>query len=279
MIASPNQFDEFDIEIPEEPMPKLKSNHGVSDRGWNRFAWFFLIGTAVLMVFFTLIFINPNGSLNPFPPIEIPPTVIIPTGTSTNTLAPTWTFSPQPTRTHTPVQTEIPLPVLLPSDMPDMLATTAGENSVIAVSTADPTITPVLPTATVNSGGYSFIVQPGSPAAVSSSIMRPDDGCSWMGVGGQVVDLQGAPIVGLRVQLYGSLHGKIKAITSLTGTVNRYGPAGYEITIADTPTASSHTLWLQLFNQSGGAISDKVYFNTYDDCEKNLTIIHFKQVK
>jgi hypothetical protein len=94
-----------------------------------------------------------------------------------------------------------------------------------------------------------------------------------------VIGLDDAPMLGLRVQLYGSLHGRVKAITSLSGTVDRYGKAGYEITINDFPTETYHTLWLQLYSQAGGALSDKVYIDTYASCEKNLIIVNFKQVK
>lgn len=266
MIASPNQFD---FEIPDEPLPVDRPKHQISDDFWNRFTLFFLAATLIVIALVAWIFFNPTAGINPYPPISIPPTVVIPT--STATIQPSATFPPTVTKraTLTPFPSNTPRPaelVLSPTVM-------------FILPSVDPYAETLDPTQKAISGSYSYAVQPGSPASISSAIMRPDDGCNWMGVGGQVVDLQGAPIVGLRVQLYGSLHGKVKAITSLTGTVNRYGPAGYEITIADAPTDTYHTLWLQLFNQSGGAISDKVYFNTSSDCEKNLTIIHFKQVK
>jgi hypothetical protein len=243
VIASPNQFD---FEIPDEPfILEEKPRKGLSDTSWNRMTLVFFIATIMTAILMVSIFLQPNSGLNPFPPVVIPPTVIIPSVIPTEQV----TFTPLP-------PTEV---FVLPS------ATVTGGT--------------VWPTSKVTNSAYSFVVQPGSPANVSSSIMRPDDGCNWLGIGGQVVDMQGAPIVGLRVQLYGSFHGKIKTVTSLTGTVDRYGPAGYELTIADYPSATTHTLWVQLFNQSGGALSDKVYFDTFTGCEKNLIIIHFKQVK
>lgn len=232
----------------------------------------FLTGTILAAVLFAWIFFKPESHINPFPPVVIPPTVVIPTNTAT----PEYTSTPIVTATRTksptlkPTSTDEPI-VETPSDQE------ATEFFILPSPTED--LGTVYPTPKTTNSAYSFVVQPGSPAYVSSVIMRPDDECNWMGVGGQVVDMQGAPIVGLRVQLYGSLHGKIKAITSLTGTVDRYGAAGYEITISDFPTASNHTLWVQLFNQSGGALSDKVYIDTFTGCEKNLTIIHFKQIK
>ncbi len=267
MIASPNQFD---FEIPEEPfILQEEPRKGISDTTWNRMTLVFFIATIMTGILMISVFMQPNSGLNPFPPVVIPPTVVIPSVTPT--AQQTWTTVP--TRTAKPTKTSTP------TSEPTSSSTPIPPTEAFVLPTSTEIGGTVLPTSKVTDSAYSFVVQPGSPANVSSSIMRPDDGCNWMGIGGQVVDMQGAPIVGLRVQLYGSLHGKIKTVPSLTGTVDRYGPAGYEITIADYPSATTRTLWVQLFNQSGGALSDKVYFNTFTGCEKNLIIIHFKQVK
>jgi hypothetical protein len=236
------------------------------DKLWNSLTIILTAATIILIVFFALIYNNPQSGFNPFPPVVIPQVVQIPTSTltptmtetpePTNTPEPTYTKTPTATKTRTPTAVNTPFVIILPTE------------SIIA-PTPDPKIT---------TSPYSFAVQPGSPVAYSSSVMQPEVGCKWLGVGGNVVDLQGAPIVGLRVQLYGSLHGEIKEIVSLTGTINRYGPAGYEIVLSNKPTETNHTLWVQLLNQAGGVLSDKVYFDTFDSCDKNLTIINFKQI-
>lgn len=112
-----------------------------------------------------------------------------------------------------------------------------------------------------------------------SSLMLPDLGCNWLGVGGNVVDLQGAPVIGLRVQLYGSFHRVVMSEMSISGAVDRYGSAGYEITIDDKPSVTNGTMWVQLFNQAGGTLSDKIFFDTTASCDENLIIINFKQVR
>lgn len=237
------------------------------DRLWNTLTMILCAGTILLIVFFTLIYTNPQSGINPYPPVIIPPTVQIPTKTLTPspTETPGPTDTPEPTSTRTPTATKTRTPTSINTPFVIILAT----ESVVA-PTQDPDTA---------ASPYSFAVQPGSPVAYSSSVMQPEVGCKWLGVGGNVVDLQGAPIVGLRVQLYGSLHGVIKEIVSLTGTINRYGPAGYEIVLSDKPTETNHTLWVQLLNQAGGVLSDKVYFDTFDSCDKNLTIINFKQIR
>lgn len=231
---------------------------------WNMLTLILASGTILLIILFGLIYSNPQSALNPFPPVVLPPTVQIPTATPTlvPTNTPTPTETPEP---PTPTPTQTPLPTTANTPFVIILPT----ESVIA-PTPDPRYT---------ADPFTFKVQPGSPAIYSSSVMQPELGCKWLGVGGNVVDLQGAPIVGLRVQLYGSLRGEIKQEVSLTGTISRYGPAGYEIVLANVPVMTKHTLWIQLLNQAGGVLSDKVYFDTYDTCDKNLTIINFKQIR
>ena len=58
-----------------------------------------------------------------------------------------------------------------------------------------------------------------------------------------------------------------------------YGRGGYEFTLADHPIASKQSAWVQLLDQSNLPLSPKVYFNTYEDCSKNLIIVNFKQVR
>ena len=251
-------FEEF-----EDPQEQIKDPNSV----WNTLTLILAGGTILVGLLFAWIFFNPQSQLNPYPPYVIPPVVQIPT----NTPSPLPTFTPLPSKTPRPTETPIPTETSTPT--PEIVNTPF----ILILPTESPQAT--IPGQKNTESPYQYVVQPGGPVSVSSSIMQPEVGCNWLGVGGNVVDLQGAPIVGLRVQLYGSLHGEIKIIVSISGTVNRYGPAGYEITLSDYPTETNHTLWLQLFDQAGGALSDKVYFDTFAGCDKNLTIINFKQVR
>jgi hypothetical protein len=251
--------------LDEQELEENKINN--PDHLWNIFTYVLGGGTVLIAILFVWIFFNPQAGINPYPPVIVPPPVQIPTRTETplpsitpkpsKTPLPTATTEPTETQTHTPETMNTPFVIILPT---------------ISVE-------PTLPGQNSTESAYRYVAQPGSPASVSSSIMQPEVGCNWLGVGGQAVDLQGAPIVGLRVQLYGSLQGEIKQATSITGTVNRYGPSGYEIVLSDFPTESKRTLWLQLLDQAGGVLSDKIYFPTFASCDKNLTIINFKQVK
>ena len=100
-----------------------------------------------------------------------------------------------------------------------------------------------------------------------------------MGVGGQVLDLQGRPLTGVTVQLSGTLDGKSTILNSLTGTARQYGEAGFEFTLEDAPLASTGTLWVRLADQASLPLSGRQFFDTYAECEKNLIIINFKQIR
>jgi hypothetical protein len=103
-----------------------------------------------------------------------------------------------------------------------------------------------------------------------------------MGVAGQVFDLTGAPVTGLLIRLGGSLPGvdDPKDMLSLTGTALNYGREGYyEFTLADIPVVSKQSVWVQLVNQENTPLSEKIYFDTYESCDKNLVILNFKQVR
>jgi hypothetical protein len=245
-------------------------NYTTPEEKPDRYAIFWSILTILILLMavcvaagFLVIFTNPVSSLNPFPPPTLPVRAELPTSTPTNVvipLPPTWTATSSPV----PIPTDTPTPTstLPPTPTPITLTPT-------------PPFTPTPP-----EGGYPYAVRQGFPKAIEN-IYHPELGCEWMGVGGQVVDLSDAPVTGLIVRLGGRLPGvKIEENTiSLTGVALNYGRSGYEFKLADQPIASQGLLWIQLINQSGVPISEKVYFDTFDSCTQNLILIDFKQTR
>jgi hypothetical protein len=114
---------------------------------------------------------------------------------------------------------------------------------------------------------------------VIASSTFPDHEACKLWVAGQVYDLQGAPMTGVTVMLGGTLNYKTLTSLSLTGTALQFGPAGYEFVLADAPVKSKQAVWVMLFNQSMVPLSGKVYFDTVDDCQQNLILIKFRQVR
>jgi hypothetical protein len=206
---------------------------------------------------FVMIFLNPQGSQNPFPPPTLPPTLGPPTATNTPAIRlPTeipLTSTPRPLPTAAPTETETPE----------------------ATATPEFTVTPEeSPPATAETGAQ-FELQTGSPTYI------PDErGCDHMGVGGKVYDLQGAPIVGLAVRVSGELAGApIGPLDTLTGSAaDRFGFGGYYFELSDTPTASEDTVLLRVLDASSGLeLSEQVPLTTYDNCEQNLVFVNWAQ--
>jgi hypothetical protein len=225
---------------------------------WNILTVLVLLSALCGGIVFLMIFINPNSSLNPLKPIPVDTAITLPTSTSTpKQLPPTWT----PTLTLTPAPTNTPWPTitLVPTSTPLGAAT----------DTPGPTNSP---------GPMSFELQPGDPQAIPARVYHPGIGCNFMGISGQALDVRNNAVEGMVVQLGGTLEGRpFQTQFTLTGLVLS-SDGRYEFTIADHPITSKQTLWVQLFDQSGLiAMSDKIFFDTYDDCERNLIIINFRQ--
>jgi hypothetical protein len=127
---------------------------------------------------------------------------------------------------------------------------------------------------------FAFELQQGSPSAIAAAEFHQVAGCDWSGVAGQATSMNGEAVRGLFVQLGGSMPG-VESVDKLvmTGLAPQYGQGGFEITLADKLIASSGTLWVQLLDAQNLPLSEKIYFNTYDDCQKNLVIIYFSQVR
>jgi len=220
---------------------------------WDILSIAMLVLTACAAGYFLLIFLDPNSSLNVLPP----------TGSLANTptstpapikLEPTWTASP--TLEMTPTSTPRPTWTPLYTDTPFSL--------VPPTRTPKPTATPKAP--------FSASVQ-----QVDSTIIHPEFACNWAGIGGTVVDTNNSDIIGTVVVLRGFLDGKTVDLTTVSGINKEYGQSGYEFVLGSAPIASNKTLYVQLVDQSGVPLSDKVEVVTSADCGKNLVIVRFKK--
>ena len=104
---------------------------------------------------------------------------------------------------------------------------------------------------------------------------HPEAGCNWLGVGGQVFNVQNEPVPSLVMLVEGEFDSEEVRFLSLTGVAPIYGPGGYEIVLADQPVVSTGTLRIQVFDLAGTPLSESIAFNTFANCEMNLIIINF----
>lgn len=208
------------------------------------------------------IFLNPKVAFNPFPPYDLPEALVLTIPTQSNAEQ---EVIPSATQQLMLEPTEIIMP-------------TATQQGTFTEGTPVPETTPITPTETPFSGYYAFALQ-NDINAIQSTLFKPNYGCNWIGVAGQVFDLQGRPVMGVRIWLRGTYNGKRVDLLSLSLESSPYGQSGFEFTLGDTPLNSTGNLSIQLLDQANIPISDRVYFDTFEDCQKNLILINFKQIR
>ena len=229
---------------------------------WDMLSILVLVITACLAGYFALVIFNPDSQFNflqpgselfaPQSPTETPaPIKLEPTWTASPTLVLTPSNTPRPT--FTAIFTDTPFSLVPPTKTPK------------PTNTAKPTSTPKAPFTAI------------STTTVASTVIHPELGCNWAGIGGTVVDTNGSQIFGTVVVLRGFLNGKSVDLTTVSGVTPEYGQSGFEFYLGDTPVSSTKTLYIQLVDQSNVPLSDKVELTTYNDCAKNLVIVRFKQ--
>ena len=248
---------------------RVKYKH--SDIVWNILTVLVLLAIAGMVLYFVFIYYYPTSPLNTYPPPTEAVALVLPTNPppTATVVSLTWTPVRIASVTRTPTLTKTVTVTVTPSFTP-------------VTPSLTPTITETLtPEITDTSRPYSpfpFMLQ-GPPASRPAADFQANHTCSWMGVAGYVVDMQNRPLTGITVQLVGSLNQRYVEQTSLTGTALAYGQSGYEFTVADAMIGSQKSLSVYLLDQAGLPLSEKVTFDTFDDCSKNLVLINFKQVR
>ncbi len=239
-------MDNFDL----KPEPKKKPSPVL----WNLLTVVALLATLGLGCYYLSIFINPNSGINPFPPALLP--TLFQTDTSTPTRIPqpaTWTptvtIQPSPSRTKAPTWTLLPQMVT-------------------------PSLTGTIPTATITTTAMPAEAE---IAYVTSTDVLPDTSCNWQGIGGKVIGTDGKPLAFQVIQVGGTLDGKLINFLTVSGTATAFGQAGFELVLSEDHTAASvQTLWIQLLDNNSKLLTNKIYFDTYTDCGRNLIMVTFR---
>jgi hypothetical protein len=122
-----------------------------------------------------------------------------------------------------------------------------------------------------------YILQPGTPST-SVNFLHPEKGCHWLGVVGQAFNNNNQPVIGLIVEVDGVLEGRTILMLGLSGGSPDVGRGGYELVLSDHTIESRGTLWIQLFDVSGTPQSQKIYFDTFQDCNRNLIMVNFVEL-
>jgi hypothetical protein len=228
---------------------------------WNFMTVLTLLCMAGLVYYFVTLYRNPGSPFNLFPPIPTATVYYTPSNTITPLQQPsTWTPTAtiQPSSTRTKASTWTLLPELM-SATPSLAATE--------------TLTPSL-TTTAMPAQAEITYFP-------STELYPTRNCDWFGVGGTVLDTEGNPLQFQTIQMGGSFGTTTlsQPILRLSGSAPNYGVSGFEFELGSEPVESTQTLWIQLFDNSGRALTNKLFFDTYADCTRNLVKITFNRIR
>jgi len=179
--------------------------------------------TIITLLCYILIAINPYLPFNPFPPE--PQMVLVATTTATplpeGMPAATWTPTVTPTITPTPP----------PSFTPTITPTPAP-------TTPPPTRAPTsTPTPRVTRSPWPFTYE--------TTYETPYYGCAWMGVAGTVEDIDGNPLVGYPIHVWG---GGIDTVVN-SGDKQVYGDSGWEQFFDSSPKEVSGVFRVQIHSR------------------------------
>jgi hypothetical protein len=130
-------------------------------------------------------------------------------------------------------------------------------------------------TADLQAPAYPYGLQSGTPAVLENFLNT--DGCNYLGVGGQILKLNGDAVTGLVVEITGTLSGKNVLYLALTGNAQNLGPGGYEVKIGNQPVDSSGTLKIQIFDLNGTPQTPLIPIRTVADCTKNFVLVNFSE--
>jgi len=211
--------------------------------------------TAVTVVCYALIAINPHLPLNPFPPEEDAFVVATLTPSPTSTRAPIATWTPTATPTVTPTPPASFTPTITPTPEP--------------TGTQAPTETPTpteMPTPRVTRSPYPFTYE--------ISYETPYYGCAWTGVAGTVEDLDGNPLIGYPIHVWG---GGIDVVVT-SGDKQLYGDSGWEQFFNSSPQETHGIFRVQLHSRDDPnhpPISQEIVLDFPGFCSRALARIVF----
>jgi len=205
-----------------------------------------LLLALVLVVLLMLLGILPN-------PLRVKPTATsLPAGV---------TIEPSPTETNVPI----------------LSATFTSTQTLQPTATQTPLPT-LTHTPTPTEKPMPFVIK-GTPKGYPNSMLFPQYDCEeYLFIGGEILDMRDAPILGLTVKLGGTYGGSQVDLTSESGDVSVYGESGFGFVLENQRIRESG-LTIQLFDANGEALSAQTYLSITGNCDSNLVIVNYKQVR
>ena len=241
----------------------------------------------ISLVLITAVLLSSCGAIPTLPPLES--TISLSTAVSSLVPLRTSSANTQPVETLVilPSQTQVPQATTTKTTVPASAtprasATTPPTSTPTKTlpNTSTPTATPTTkPTATRTPTPMPYAVQQSNPYYLAN-FARPDQGCNWLGVAGQIFDSKGQVQKEIIIRAGGKIAGS-PVIEDMAMPLSEpkvdlaYGPGGFEITLANQTKSTNKEAWIQLYNLAGSPLSEKIYLVTFADCQKNLILMNF----
>lgn len=230
---------------------------------------FFLLATAGVIALAAALIRNPALPINPFPPREAGPVTAQeaapagePEAPNNALVAAPPTADPTEQPTATPAVTDTPQPT---PTHPVAVATLAPSPTITMVAT----MTPPSQAGGGSESGLSehpFVLD----GEVETGAHTGPEGCDYLGVVGEVVDMDGQPVAGVPIVVEGD---EFFESLVLSGSALEIGPGGYAVQLNDSPVEATFTV--QLWSDTGFRISEAVTIETTDSCDENLITVNF----
>ncbi len=230
------------------------------DQTYNQLALISLILTSVAAAYYLIVFIFPQLPINPLPPIPLaalPANAVAAGATPTPgdqvSMPPTWTPTPPATPT-------LPRATWTP---------TSQSPTRTRVPTPTATLNPLIPTRS----SFKFTA---SKPFLTSNVYGV--GCGgWFGVGGQVFDLDGAPLKNESVVGWGgpiAEQSKLVSASGLDKHLNKfYGEGAYELYLG---TPNDFDFFVTVY-ENGQPVAPIVKVRMTNDCAHDLVLINFQR--
>jgi hypothetical protein len=227
-------------------------------RTFNQLAAFTLGAAVIVAMCYLIVLLFPQIPINPFRPVGLAERVLVtPTATATSTLPPTWT----PTAVTSPIGPR---------------ATATPEPTATLRSTRTPTVLPT-PTLDPRIPTRSPLEFTNTTPVITSDPYGAACG-NWGGIGGQVLDVDGAPLKGVSVVGWGGpipWQEKKEFVSGSDARINKFynGEAGYELYIG---APGDFDFNVAVF-ENGRAVSAVVKLRMVNDCARDLALINFQR--
>lgn len=194
---------------------------------------------------------------------------VIPSNTPTPLIRAT--FTPLPSA---PSATPIPVSTLRATMTPSIVPTFPSKTptpTFTPTPTRTPTPSPTGPTPTPSPTRSAYIFTKSDLSPFYLQNHANNAGCGWMGIAGEVLDLNRLPVGAgqYRVHVWGNGIDERPSV----GAASNYGPSGWEQFLGESPTAAEYNV--QLETTSGTAVSQVYRVQTRAACSQNLTQIDF----